>query len=274
LVRVNDPDHDFAGVSHGWEYYYLGALARVSEEPCPWRSEAPAQGTDVSRTQYGEGIRGSRNQYRSSDGELRAGVNLPLAHLVPQVVVGAHPRAAIGRSRRVRYSSSLNLGKAKEQFMNKAIGVCLILECVGCASQPMFEKPGSTGSLQVGQTVAWYVSKNAGIAVLVWSDSPGETGGAAPSGKRYQGSITSHGRRVDIVCETSDGTTGTATINGTTYDLAKGAMFLVSEKHGQTSVVQLQRDLEVVQPTVKNLKNLAKDDKELASFAAAAEEAK
>jgi hypothetical protein len=157
--------------------------------------------------------------------------------------------------------------------MNKAIGFGLILACVGCGSHPTPEKPGSTGSLHIGQTTAWYAAQNSGIALLVWSNSPGETEGASPSGNGYRGSITSHGWRVEIVCETRDGTFGTATINGTTYDLANGAAFLVSEKKGQTSVEQLQRDLSRVKPTVEEIQSLAKNDKDIASFIAVADDA-
>lgn len=31
LVHVNVPDHDFAGVSHGWEYYYFGPWKKYLE---------------------------------------------------------------------------------------------------------------------------------------------------------------------------------------------------------------------------------------------------
>ena len=31
LTQVNVPDHDFAGVSHGWEYYYWGPWKKFLE---------------------------------------------------------------------------------------------------------------------------------------------------------------------------------------------------------------------------------------------------
>lgn len=31
LVHVNVPDHDFAGVSHGWEHYYFGPWKKFLE---------------------------------------------------------------------------------------------------------------------------------------------------------------------------------------------------------------------------------------------------
>jgi hypothetical protein len=47
--------------------------------------------------------------------------------------------------------------------------------------------------------------------------------------------------------QTADGKTALFTIDNTSYDLADGALFLITTEDGQAEVQQLQRDLSGVQ---------------------------
>ena len=72
------------------------------------------------------------------------------------------------------------------------------------------------------------------------------------------------GRLVDCRCSTPDGCTGTVTINDRTFDLAHGALFLVSTQGGRTEVRQLRRDTSKLAP--EGLKDLARNDQEILDF--------
>src|SRR5438128_336930 len=88
----------------------------------------------------------------------------------------------------------------------------LMLFFMGCSPKTIAEHTGTTGSMKIGQTTAWYATAGDGIAVLVWSDFPASASGA--NGARgYHGSLTSEGRRVDIECEMKDGKTDNVTLN-------------------------------------------------------------
>jgi hypothetical protein len=60
------------------------------------------------------------------------------------------------------------------------------------------------------------------------------------------------------------------TLGGTTYDLAKGGVFLVSTQDGKLSVVQLQHDVSQIKPTVESFESLAKANPDIAAFVAGA----
>jgi hypothetical protein len=77
------------------------------------------------------------------------------------------------------------------------------------------------------------------------------------------------GRDVMWRCETSDGLSGRMTINGQSFDLTKGNLFLVSTAAGR-DVAQLIRDLSGLEMTQESIADLAKRDETIRKFVAAA----
>jgi hypothetical protein len=55
-------------------------------------------------------------------------------------------------------------------------------------------------------------------------------------------------------------------IHGSSYELAKGSLFLVSTRDGKVEVRQVQRDLLKVKPDQESVEKLLKDDAEVGSF--------
>jgi hypothetical protein len=149
----------------------------------------------------------------------------------------------------------------------------LLLGCSSKSPSPASQRPGSTGKLAVGETSVWYGFSGNAVAVVVWSDTPGAAGGSTDTSSGATGGsgyITSHDQRLKINWENADGGTGKVTLGDTTYDLAKGAVFLVSMQDGKLSVVQHQHDLTQIKPTVEGFEILAKADPDIAAFVAAA----
>jgi hypothetical protein len=107
--------------------------------------------------------------------------------------------------------------------------------------------------------------------VAVWTDASGGSSTLVPraatraEGFVYEGHHRGpDGRHVDCRCSTPDGRTGAVTINDKTFDLAHGALFLVSTQGGRTEVRQLQRDTSKLAP--EGLKDLARNDQEILDF--------
>ena len=95
-----------------------------------------------------------------------------------------------------------------------------------------------------------YHKWDAGLAVLIWHDfSYGESGCRGTSSSedpvyRLTCEVDSRdGRSFDWEITTEDGAAGRMWINGESYSLAEGAVFLVSSPAGETQTRQLPRDL-------------------------------
>jgi hypothetical protein len=72
----------------------------------------------------------------------------------------------------------------------------------------------------------------------------GSSGGSRISSPGAQGVLSAvDGRKIAWSCPTGDGTSGTVTIAGQQFDLAKGAVFLISLKAKQTKVEQTAVDM-------------------------------
>lgn len=76
----------------------------------------------------------------------------------------------------------------------------------------------------------------------------------------------SDGRRVDWRLETADGQTATFGIDGRSYDLSEGALFLVRTEDGDVQVQQLDRDLPKVHPTNESCQAFAETDPDVQDF--------
>jgi hypothetical protein len=130
-----------------------------------------------------------------------------------------------------------------------------------------------TGGSSIGGTGPRYGFWGGKLAVVVWFDTDDSSQGFSGEGGTavYQGLFAPlDGRRFAWRCRTSDGKTGTLVIDGQQYDMAKGALFLVSTKGGKTEVQQLSRDLAPFNPDKEGLERLAKEDPDVARFVAEA----
>jgi hypothetical protein len=76
----------------------------------------------------------------------------------------------------------------------------------------------------------------------------GRSGGGMIISEKTQGTFCAvDGRNVPWSCTTRDGVAGTVAIAGQQFELAKGAVFLISLKAGQTKVEQLSVDMSKLQ---------------------------
>ena len=145
---------------------------------------------------------------------------------------------------------------------------------------PKSTPPGanSVGGSVDGVVLYSYHYWEEGLAILIWHDfSYGE------SGCRGSGSTEDpvyrlvcdvearDGRRFNWEGNTRDGVTAQMWINGESYDLAQGAMFLVSSQDDKTTVVQLQRDLSQLHPDNESILSLADSDSDVANFVTSVE---
>ena len=109
-----------------------------------------------------------------------------------------------------------------------------------------------------------------GTAIVLWSDASGGGGGSSTSsvqGVECQGSLFARDRRrVEFRCETKDAKTGQVTIDGVTYDLTDGNLFLVSTAGDQSQVKQLKRSLTELKFEREGLEAFGKNDPDIAGF--------
>jgi hypothetical protein len=109
-----------------------------------------------------------------------------------------------------------------------------------------------------------------GTAIVLWSDAAGGGGGSSDSdvqGVKCQGSLLARDRRrVEFHCETKDAKTGQVTIDGATYDLTDGNLFLISTAGDRSQVKQLKRSLTELKFDRESLEALGKNDPDIAGF--------
>jgi hypothetical protein len=76
----------------------------------------------------------------------------------------------------------------------------------------------------------------------------------------------SDGRAVKWKAVTTDGKTGTVTLNGTDYRLEEGAVFLVRTGDGPMQVAQVRQDLSGLKPGAETWELLSKQNAETKKF--------
>lgn len=150
--------------------------------------------------------------------------------------------------------------------------LALVTFCLGCGSAGNSLSSGS-GSIRVGNTTAEYYMAHGGMMLVVWLKHP-------PSGTHGGGSGVSSGPAKMVVtgsqrygdapsiewrCETTNGKTGTVTLGGQNYELAKGGMFLVDMTGDNPAVTQLTREIASIKSKAE-LEALAKTDAEIKKF--------
>ena len=120
-----------------------------------------------------------------------------------------------------------------------------------------------------------YVTWDSKPIFVVWSDAPwggsgatsGSDGPTKPHGVLvYRGNDMKLKREIEFSGEIQSREKGEITINGETYDFAKGALFLVSDVDGDVQVKQLSRDVSTLKLEPKDLSAFGKADPEITAF--------
>lgn len=107
-----------------------------------------------------------------------------------------------------------------------------------------------------------------GYALVVWSDRGGSFGAnwdQSHNAIKYEGLLRStDGREYTVECSTSDGKTGSVTIDRQPFKLDDGALFLIATDGDKTSVKQLHRTS--LKPEMDALREVAMTDLEIKTF--------
>jgi hypothetical protein len=164
--------------------------------------------------------------------------------------------------------------------LGKALIPCILCLCAaaGCTgSKGTSPRPRvGSGSAIIGATTAQFATVDDQVVVVVWfnfkgkQDVVGSDSSSVSTTVHAQGNCRSaSGASVVWRWETSDGKSGAITINGVSYDVANGPLFLVNAKGKDVHVRQFKRELGMP-PEAEAIEGLAKDDPEVAGFVAAA----
>lgn len=151
----------------------------------------------------------------------------------------------------------------------------LTLAAAGCgrpAPPPPVVLPQiAAGSGILGGTQFTYGDWGDGKAVLVWSALPAVSTGSETTAYSAGFSGDHQGPDGGLIhwgCTTSDGRTGAVVINGDSYELGDGSLFLLGAEGEETTVVQLDRD--TLQLTDENIIDTLQDwlanDVEVSAF--------
>ncbi len=133
-------------------------------------------------------------------------------------------------------------------------------------------EPGATPGIDAASVtfITLLAGPPAGVPFVVWSDLPNGGAGrvdAQADGTAYKGDHrATDGRRVEFRAETTDGKTGTITIAEVSYDLAGGALFLVSTQNGPPAVAQVEYDLSTFPKGKDPLIEFAKSNEDIRAF--------
>lgn len=115
-----------------------------------------------------------------------------------------------------------------------------------------------------------------GTLFAVWTDHQAGGAGVGASGAAigedgnliqspsYRASLTDVD--LEFECRSPDGKTGDMIINGKTYKVEDGALFLVATKANPVKILQLKRDLLSMEPDRETFTKLAVSDDEIAEF--------
>ncbi len=119
-----------------------------------------------------------------------------------------------------------------------------------------------------------FVTLNAGPAdgvdFIIWSDLPNRTSGRG-SGKRggssYKGLHgAADGREVVFTAATPDGNSGSVTVDGVRYDIAKGGLILISATGDKPEVMQIEVDTSQFPRDKDGIMKFAKSNADVLAF--------
>ena len=169
-------------------------------------------------------------------------------------------------------------GTAPRRALRLATGGVLALVVAGC-SGPSQVQTSSGDMAAVGETWVQYGTLDNSLVFVIWSDISLEDaslsgtggGGPAPRGVKanYHGQrFAKDGRKVEWEAATSDGKTGTVTINGAEYRLQDGPVFLVTTRGDGQRAQQVIADLSALKPTAESWERLAKERAEVKEYLA------
>ena len=124
----------------------------------------------------------------------------------------------------------------------------------------------------IGSTNCTLLAWKEGLRINLWYDITGNfhtSGSGSTSDPIYKESgyaQAADGRQVNWQVETADGKSATFSIAGQPYDLAKGALFLVTTRSGQTQVQQLSFDLSKLPAVHESCQTVADASPDVSSF--------
>lgn len=151
-----------------------------------------------------------------------------------------------------------------------SLALALLLSISGCRKTT---PPGANVvSGKMGDTAYTFLHWKEGLRVMLWFDRTDEvwsagSGSTEDTVHKMEGYASSaEGRRVEWQLETADGKTAAFRLDGQPYDLARGALFLVTTTGPSTQVRQLDRDLSAVQPTNAGCEAFSETDPDVSLF--------
>lgn len=150
-----------------------------------------------------------------------------------------------------------------------AIATCAALS--GCSDHSWGGGGHSTGKASAGGVPVNYTIRHLtcdGRVYFVLA-ADGCSGGSSGSGPTARGQLFAvDGRKIPWSCTTTDGKSGTATFDGQQFDLAKGALFIVSAKDNKMKVEQVAVDMSKLQSDLlhEKVQCLAETEPRVASF--------
>jgi hypothetical protein len=124
-----------------------------------------------------------------------------------------------------------------------------------------------------GTTVECFADSHSRIGLLLWFDSPGRAGSGlhmTPFEHSFKGHFSSAGGQQGVGWYWNSSRGAEFQLDGKSYDLTNGALFLVSTRSGQIRVTQLNVDLSQLRPDQQGFESLVRGDLSVAKFVAEA----
>ena len=157
-------------------------------------------------------------------------------------------------------------------------GVVLLFLCLMGAAQVACRQstPPEPKNIMVtlaGQANYMMMDWQEGLRIVVWDDflmgsfqSSNAVSTGDPFFRQEGGARAADGRAYEYIVETSDGLSGTMVIDGLTYDLSQGGLFLISNDADPARVQQLDMDLSDFPPTEAAAQSMIDEFPEVAAF--------
>ena len=133
----------------------------------------------------------------------------------------------------------------------------------------------------IGKGTMARIQGHDGLTILICSDLAGASFAGSstmttnPPVQKLEGySVSQDGKRLDWLIEQRNGEKTSCRLNNEHFDLAKGTLFLVKTKGGETKIDQLTQDLSEVSPDTESFTDFAKKNSEVSALLEIAEEEK